>query len=102
MTLVGFLAHLYLCTVGSYVLLSVCRSWNLTNIQTRKKFISRKVDLTSRSKVTWVKVEGHVGQGLIRVPNKGRWAHGNVKLLHFYFVMEFDIFVHGMELSSSL
>ena len=26
-----------------------------------------------------------MGQGLIRVPNKGRWAHNNVKLLHSYF-----------------
>ena len=31
----------------------------------------------SRSKVT---IMGH---GQIRVPNKGRWAHDNVKLLHF-------------------
>ncbi len=31
----------------------------------------------------WVKVKGHVGQGQIRVPNKGRWAHDNIKLLHF-------------------
>ncbi len=28
-------------------------------------------------------VKGHMGQGQIRVPNKGRWAHDNVKLLHF-------------------
>ncbi len=27
-----------------------------------------------------------MGQGQIRVPNKGRWAHDNVKLLHFLFV----------------
>ncbi len=26
--------------------------------------------MTSRSKVTWVKVKGHVGQGQIRVPKK--------------------------------
>ncbi len=37
----------------------------------------------SRSKVTWVKVKGHLGQCQMRVPNKGRWAHINVKLLHF-------------------
>ena len=35
------------------------------------------------SKVTRVKVKGHTGQGQIRVANKGRWAHYNVKLLHF-------------------
>ncbi len=39
----------------------------------------------SRSKVTWVKVKGHIGQGQIRVPKKGRWAHINVKLLHLFF-----------------
>ena len=36
-----------------------------------------------RSKVRLVKVKGHMGQGQIRVPNKGRWAHNNVKLLHY-------------------
>ena len=37
-----------------------------------------------------VKVKGHTGPGhigqdqiLVRIPNKGRWAHINVKLLHF-------------------
>ncbi len=37
-----------------------------------------------RSKVTNIKVKGHVGQvkGQIRIPEKGRWAHNNVKLLH--------------------
>ncbi len=35
-----------------------------------------------RSKVTWVKFRSHIGQGPKRVPNKGRWAHTNVKLLH--------------------
>ncbi len=43
--------------------------------------------MTSRSKVTWVKVKGHVGQGQIRVPKKGRWAHDNVKLLHLFNAM---------------
>ena len=33
--------------------------------------------------VTWVRVKGHIVQGQIRMPNKGRWAHNNVKLLHF-------------------
>ena len=41
----------------------------------------------SRSKVKWVKVKGHVSQGQIRAPNKGRWAHDNVKLLHFSFIL---------------
>ncbi len=40
--------------------------------------------LEKNSKVIWVKVKGHVGQGQIRVPNKGRWAHDNVKLLHYF------------------
>ena len=35
----------------------------------------------SWSKVT-VKVKGHISQSQIRVPEKGRWAHVNVKLLH--------------------
>ncbi len=39
------------------------------------------IHLSWRSKVTWVKVKGHIGQGNIRVPNKGSWAHINVKLL---------------------
>ena len=30
-----------------------------------------------------MKVKGHEGHGQVRVPNKGRWAHLNVKLLHF-------------------
>ncbi len=29
-----------------------------------------------------LEVKGHMGQGQIRVPYKGRWAHDNVKLLH--------------------
>ncbi len=33
-------------------------------------------------KVKGVKVKGHIGQGQIRVPKKGRLAHINVKLLH--------------------
>ncbi len=41
--------------------------------------------MTWRSKVIWVKVKGHVGEGQINIPNKGRWAHDNVKLLHFLF-----------------
>ncbi len=37
------------------------------------------------SKVTWVKVKGNMGQGQIRLPNKDRWAHDNVKLLNLFF-----------------
>ncbi len=33
--------------------------------------------------MTRVKVKGHIGQVQMRVPKKGRWAHINVKLLHF-------------------
>ncbi len=36
----------------------------------------------------WVKVKGHMDQGQIRVPNKGRWAHDNVKLLHSLLVVQ--------------
>ncbi len=50
---------------------------------------------TSRSKVTMVKVnghrvevKGHKAQGQMRVPNKGRWAHINVKLLHLCLFTE--------------
>ncbi len=35
-----------------------------------------------------VKVKGHMGQGQIRVSNKGRWAHDNVK---FYFILCIDV-----------
>ncbi len=43
--------------------------------------ISLRFDL--EVKVHMGQVKGHMGQGQIRVPNKGRWAHDNVKLLHF-------------------
>ncbi len=38
----------------------------------------------SRANVTRVNVKGHIGQVQMRVPKKGRWAHINVKLLHFH------------------
>ncbi len=38
--------------------------------------------LGSRSKVTWVKVKGHFGQGQANAQGIGRRAHINVKL-HF-------------------
>ncbi len=41
-----------------------------------------------------LEVKGHVGQGQIRVPNKGRWAHNNVKLLHLLFVPGSFSFLH--------
>ncbi len=31
-----------------------------------------------------MKAKGHKGHGQVRVPNKGRWAHINVKLLHLF------------------
>ncbi len=48
--------------------------------------ISMRFDLEVKGQ--WVKVKGHVGQGQIRVPDKGRWAHDNVKLLHFLISRE--------------
>ena len=33
----------------------------------------------------WVRLNGHISQGEIRIPNKGRRAHNNIKLLHFFF-----------------
>ncbi len=39
--------------------------------------------LGSRSKITWVKVKGHFGQGQANAQDIGRWAHINVKL-HFF------------------
>ncbi len=39
--------------------------------------------------LTWVNVKGHMGQGQIMVPNKGRWAHDKLKLLHFIFLFLF-------------
>ena len=51
----------------------------------------RCVPLTCIVKVTWVRVKGHMGQGEIRVPNKGRWAEDNVKLLHFLCVGHFRV-----------
>ena len=47
----------------------------------------------SRSKFTRVKVKGYIGQVQIRVPKKGRWAHINVKLLHFNVVLDLFTFV---------
>ena len=39
----------------------------------------------SRSKVMWVKVKYHMGQGQIRIPNKGRWAQvASLIFLCFY------------------
>ncbi len=38
----------------------------------------------SGSKVTWVKIEGQVGLTRPKGHDIGRWAHVNVKLLHFH------------------
>ncbi len=37
----------------------------------------------SRLKVTWVKVNGHMGQSQPKAHDICRWAHINVKLLHY-------------------
>ncbi len=29
-------------------------------------------------------IKGHIGQGQIIIPKKGRWAHNNIKLLHCF------------------
>ena len=34
------------------------------------------------SMATWVKVRGYIGQGQIRIPNKDRWVHNNIKVIH--------------------
>ncbi len=48
----------------------------------------------SRSKVTRVKVKGHIGQVQMRVPKKGRWAHTNVKLLHYSCISMFNVVLY--------
>ncbi len=37
-----------------------------------------------------------MGQGQIRVPNKGRWAHNNVKLLHCFLFLFLSIFLYSV------
>ncbi len=71
-----FLAHLCSCTVGSYASPSICPSVCLS--------VCLSVScVTYRLKATNIKVKDHIGQGQIRIPKKGRWAHNNVKLLNF-------------------
>ena len=81
------------------VCLSVCLSvrpwldknyWTIIHISGTKFGMVMDIDfiLASRWNVTWVKVKGHIGQGQIRVPKKSRWAHINVKLLHFFSFCE--------------
>ena len=63
---------------------SVCLSVRL--------WLENNHSLDQKSLVSWtvwlrwfmnIKVKDHIGQGQIRIPNKGGWAHNNVKLLHF-------------------
>ncbi len=80
---VGFWAHLWLCTVGSYESLSVCLSVCLSV----RLSVTRQKLLDNNS---YLEVKGLSGQGQqphgsrskVTVANKGRWAHINVKLLH--------------------
>ncbi len=71
-----FCAHLFNCTVGSYAPLSVYPSLYLS-IDKMYSYI-----LSHLTVLTWVKVNGHIVQGQIRVQNICRWAHINSKLLH--------------------
>ncbi len=84
-TLVGSLVCLKVQLLATFGLLAVANSnvpksavVGLTVYQSMLPF-----SLTFDLEVTWVEVKGHMGQGQIRVPCKGRWAHDNVKLLHF-------------------
>ncbi len=56
---------------GGLICITLCLVWTKININ----------DLWL--KVTGVKVKGHKGQGQIRFPNEGRWAHINLKMLHY-------------------
>ncbi len=92
---------LCLCTVDHYGSLSVCPSvWpsvtgkvNLKNSPDKRSYIPGTVWLIlsvydlwlrsqrsqmSRSKVIWIRAKGQ-----IRMPEKDKWAHNNVKLLHY-------------------
>ncbi len=69
--------------VSSYASSSACPSVTIPKV-TRKKFVRKKfITKEPFSEVIghMGQVKGHMGQGGI-VPNKGRWTHDNVKLLH--------------------
>ena len=50
---------------------------------TRPKSSVCNTSVQKNPRPKFMKVKGHGGHGKLRVPNKGRWAHINVKLLHF-------------------
>ncbi len=90
-----FLAHLCICTVGSYASYSVCLSVRMCKKILDQSSPDQKSYLgnywTSDLEVKGVKSQGQSShgsmakaQGQIRVPNKGSWVHINVKLLHSY------------------
>ncbi len=76
-----------------------CLTWLTVMQYDKMHFGSRQYHLCprgqrsqiSRSKVIWVRVKG---QNLIRIPEKGRWAHNNVKLLHLVFVVVLNSVTH--------
>ena len=55
-------------------------------IEVRGHTVEGQRSCGSRSKATNTKVKCHMGHDQIRILNKGRWAHNNVKLLHLSFV----------------
>ncbi len=58
--------------------------------------------VTYRLKATNINVKDHIGQGQIRIPKKGRWAHNNVKLLRLLDRTVVDIPVINMSLTTSI
>ncbi len=72
----GLLCVAFRLSVCLSVRLSVCL-WLY-----QKSLDNNSLEKNSLEKKSWVKVKGHMIQGQVRVPNKGRWAHDNVKLLH--------------------
>ncbi len=78
----NFWAHLCNCMVGSYALLSVCLSASLGfSVQSA---IYRSYQRLMLGHILCTELR-QAGQVEIRVLNRGRWAHINVKLLHYIF-----------------
>ena len=61
-------------------------------IQTRPKILDHNSDYTKNHFTCDPGVKGPKSQGQIRLLNKSRWAHINVKLLHFFYVGSQTIF----------
>ncbi len=76
-------AHAWWTVRGSF--LSICPSVCLSLDQFTRKIQISSCGLGSRSKVTWIRVKGHIGQGQISIMKKGGWAHNKVELLHCPF-----------------